>query len=198
MAGSHEQAHEHARVLGSVPLSTFNSCVVPINPCPMSMFTSSSLFLLLLSALSWPGASDPAPYSCHPYPLYRLPILPTHARARTHTHTHTAKPSTGSLIEDGKEKNIGGSSKPATKPLLLLLSPPGLIRGKTRTHPPPHMTCMYPPPHSSIRAEGCEKQGVGRNDWPGCVRFYTARLRGGSRRPWVPNRRREHSAHCAV
>ena len=43
--------------------------------------------LLLLSALSWPGASDPAPYSCHPSPLYRLPILPTHARARTHTHT---------------------------------------------------------------------------------------------------------------
>ena len=33
------------------------------------------LLLLLLSALSWPGASDPAPYSCHPYPLYRLPIL---------------------------------------------------------------------------------------------------------------------------
>ena len=24
------------------------------------------LLLLLLSALSWPGASDPAPYSCHP------------------------------------------------------------------------------------------------------------------------------------
>jgi len=47
------------------------------------------LLLLLLSALSWPGASDPAPYSCHPYPLYRLPILPTHARARAHTHTHT-------------------------------------------------------------------------------------------------------------
>jgi hypothetical protein len=43
------------------------------------------LLLLLLSALSWPGASDPAPYSCHPYPLYRLPILPTHARAHTHT-----------------------------------------------------------------------------------------------------------------
>ena len=33
------------------------------------------LLLLLLSALSWPGTSDPAPYSCHPYPLYRLPIL---------------------------------------------------------------------------------------------------------------------------
>ena len=47
------------------------------------------LLLLLLSALSWPGASDPAPYSCHPYPLYRLPILPTHARAHTHTGTHT-------------------------------------------------------------------------------------------------------------
>ena len=47
------------------------------------------LLLLLLSALSWPGASDPAPYSCHPYPLYRLPILPTHARARAHTHTNT-------------------------------------------------------------------------------------------------------------
>jgi hypothetical protein len=30
------------------------------------------LLLLLLSALSWPGASDPAPYSCHPYPLYRI------------------------------------------------------------------------------------------------------------------------------
>ena len=75
--------------------------------------------LLLFLLLSWPGASDPAPYSCHPYPLYRLPILPTHARARTHTHTHTAKPSTGSLIEDGKEKNIGGSAKPATKPFFV-------------------------------------------------------------------------------
>jgi hypothetical protein len=46
------------------------------------------LLLLLLSALSWPGESDAAPYSCHPYPMYRLPILPTHARAHTHTHTH--------------------------------------------------------------------------------------------------------------
>ena len=53
MAGSHEQAHEHARVLGSVPLSTFNSCVVPINPCPMSMFiSSSSSFSLSLVARS--------------------------------------------------------------------------------------------------------------------------------------------------
>jgi len=29
----------------------------------------SILLLLFLSAFSWPGASDPAPYSCHPYPL---------------------------------------------------------------------------------------------------------------------------------
>ncbi len=32
------------------------------------------LLLLLLFAFSWPGASDPAPYSCHPYP--HTPVTP--------------------------------------------------------------------------------------------------------------------------
>ena len=48
----------------------FNSCGVPINPCPMSMFTSRVWSIRLLVS----GASDPAPYSCHPYPHTPHPI----------------------------------------------------------------------------------------------------------------------------
>ena len=77
VAVRHEQAHEHARVLGSVPLSTFNSCEVPINPCPMSMFTSSS--------------SSFSPLSRGLEHQTQLPIrLCARARAHTRTHTHTA------------------------------------------------------------------------------------------------------------
>jgi len=88
VAVSHEQAHEHARVLGSVaqlPLPTFNwSCLVSIHPCPMSMFTSSSSSFSSLSRgqehQTQPPTpvtpipillSPPSPYSCHPYPLYQ-------------------------------------------------------------------------------------------------------------------------------
>ena len=60
--------------------------------------------------------------------------------------------------------------------IILLLCPPGLIRGNTNTHPPPHMTCMVgkeydarPVPHPGPRAEGarrgravaCARGGVG-------------------------------------
>ena len=86
MAGSHEQAHEHARVLGSVPLSTFNSCVVPINPCPMSMFTSSSSSFSPLSRGLEHQTQLPTPVTPIPCTasLYSL-----RTRARTHTQAHT-------------------------------------------------------------------------------------------------------------
>ena len=88
MAGSHEQAHEHARVLGSVPLSTFNSCVVPINPCPMSMFTSSSSSFSPLSRGLEHQTQLPTPVT--PIPCTAsLYSLRTRARAHTHTHTNT-------------------------------------------------------------------------------------------------------------
>ena len=88
MAGSHEQAHEHARVLGSVPLSTFNSCVVPINPCPMSMFTSSSSSFSPLSRGLEHQTQLPTPVT--PIPCTAsLYSLRTRARAHTHTHTQT-------------------------------------------------------------------------------------------------------------
>ena len=35
-----------------------------------------SALLLLLPAFSWPGASDPAPYFCQPYPLLLFPLSP--------------------------------------------------------------------------------------------------------------------------
>ena len=77
MAGSHEQAHEHARVLGSVPLSTFNSCVVPINPCPMSMFTSSSSSSSPLSRglehqTQLPTPVTPIPCTASPYSIMKM------------------------------------------------------------------------------------------------------------------------------
>ena len=34
------------------------------------------LLLLLLSAFSWPGSSDPAPYSCHPHPPTPVTLSP--------------------------------------------------------------------------------------------------------------------------
>ncbi len=81
MAGSHEQAHEHARVLGSVPLSTFNSCVVPINPCPMSMFTSSSSSFSPLSRGQEHQTQLPTPVT--PIPILLSPLHHRYMRYTT-------------------------------------------------------------------------------------------------------------------
>jgi hypothetical protein len=44
-------------------------CPYVLVPCPCNL-------RLLLSAFSWPGTSDPAPYSCHPYPRVPVTLFP--------------------------------------------------------------------------------------------------------------------------
>jgi hypothetical protein len=73
----HEQAHEHARVHGSVPqlpLSTFNSCLVSIYPCLMSILTSSSSSSFPLSRCLEHQNQPPTPVT--PYPPAPVTLSP--------------------------------------------------------------------------------------------------------------------------
>ena len=52
------------------------------------------LLLLLLSAFSWPGSSDPAPYSCHPHPptpVTLSPVPPPYTPYSCHTIHYTGQ-----------------------------------------------------------------------------------------------------------
>ena len=67
---------EEATTSGRDAQSTFDSCVVPINPCPKLMFTSSSssfspLSRALENQSQPPTPVTPTPYSCHPIPYTR-------------------------------------------------------------------------------------------------------------------------------
>ena len=86
VAVSHEQAHEHARVHGSVPqipLPTFNwSCLVSIYPCPMSIFTSSSSSSCSLSRGQEHQTQPPTPVTPIPILLSLLSSVPGYMHHR--------------------------------------------------------------------------------------------------------------------
>jgi len=78
----HQHHHQLARVLNSLPLSTFKSCSVSMYPCPMSTLASSSFSFSPLSRglehqTQPPTLVTPIPLPLSPDPLYRPPILPT-------------------------------------------------------------------------------------------------------------------------